>query len=80
MNAAARLLDLRKRHRLSPDEVRPGDWLRDLGTLRQVVSVEESSDRGSDRFLVVRFASAPGIEDLALSIPDAVVVTVWRTA
>jgi len=64
----------------TPDEIRPGDWLRDLGTLRQAVSVEELSATGSGRILVVRFASAPGVEDLALTIPDAVAITVWRTA
>ena len=60
-------------------EIRPGDWLRDLGTLRQVESVEElPSAVGSGRIFVVRFVSAPGVEDLVLSIPGTVTVTIWR--
>jgi hypothetical protein len=58
-----------------------GDWLRDLGTLRQVEAVDESpSVLGSGRFFVVRFVSAPGVEDLVLSIPGTVTVIIWRLA
>jgi hypothetical protein len=66
---------------VDPCEIRPGDWLRDLGTLRQVDAVEElPSAVGSGRIFVVRFASAPGVEDLALSVPDTVTITIWRPA
>jgi hypothetical protein len=62
-----------------PGEIRPGDWLRDLGTLRQVESIEELlSATGSGRIFVVRFASMAGVEDLALGIPGTVTVTIWR--
>jgi hypothetical protein len=54
--------------------------LRDLGALRQVAAVEELSATGLGRIIVVRFASVPGIEDLALSIPGTVAITVWRAA
>ena len=67
------------RHTVCPDEIRPGDWLRDLGTLRQVVSMEELPAAGSSgRMFVVRFASISGVKDLALGIPGTVTVTIWR--
>ena len=70
--------DNRRQYIVGPDEIRPGDWLRDLGTLRQIASVEEQSATGSERIRVVRFESTPDVEDLALTIPDAVTVTIWR--
>ena len=71
-----------RRHPVSvkPSEIRPGDCLRDLGMLREVVSVEELPATGLGWIIVVRFASVPGIEDLALSIPSTVAITVWRAA
>ena len=77
--SAIQAFDGRRQLIVRPDEIRAGDWLRDLGTLRQVESVEElPSGTGSGRIFVVRFASAPGVEDLALGIPGAVTVTIWR--
>ena len=71
--------DGRRQVIVRPDEIRAGDWLRDLGTLRQVESVEDSlSAAGSGRIFVMRFVSVPGVEDLVLSIPSTVTVTVWR--
>jgi hypothetical protein len=73
--------DGRRQFIVSPGEIRPGDWLRDLGALRQVVSVEDlPAVGGSGRLFVVRFASAPGIEDRVLKVPDTVTVTIWRSA
>lgn len=73
--------DSRRQVIVCPGEIRPGDWLRDLGALREVTSVKESPDAGSPgRIFVVHFTSAPGIEDLVLSIPDTVTVTIWRPA
>jgi hypothetical protein len=81
MTTAAHILDHWQRAIVDPNEIRLGDWLRDLGVLRQVVSVEDfPATGGSGRFLVVRFAPAPGIEDLVLKIPDTVTVTIWRSA
>jgi len=69
------------RHTLRPDEIQPGDWLRDLGTLRHVVSVEKLPAAGSTGpIFVVRFASMPGVENLTLGIPSTITVTVWRAA
>ena len=73
--------DGRRQFIVRPDEIRSGDWLRDLGALRQVVSVEDlPAAGGSGRFVVVRFVPVPGIEDLVLKIPDTVTVTIWRSA
>ena len=71
--------DGRRQVIVGPHEIRVGDWLRDLGTLRQVESVEElPSAIGSGRIFVVRFVLMPGVEDLVLSVPGTVMVTVWR--
>ncbi|HTJ66941.1 MAG TPA: hypothetical protein VL551_05370 [Actinospica sp.] len=69
-----------RRHGVHPREIRPGDWLRDLGTLRQVETVEQSACALThDRIVVVRFVPQSGVEDLALSLPGTVTaVTVWR--
>jgi hypothetical protein len=73
--------DNRRQVLVRPDEIRPGDWLRDLGALRQVESVEEApSAIGSGRISIVHFVSSPGVEDLELSIPGTVTVTIWRPA
>ena len=73
--------DGRRQVIVCPDEIRPGDWLRDLGTLRQVERVEElPSALGLGLLFIVRFVSVSGVEDLVLSIPSTVTVTVWRLA
>lgn len=59
---------------LGPTEIRPGDWLRDLGTLRQVESVDDSASGVS-----VRFAGGVDGQYATLSVPEDVPVTVWRT-
>jgi hypothetical protein len=71
--------DLR-RHAIRPDEIRPGDWLRDLGTLRQAAAVEETPSAISPgRTFIVQFIPQPGVEDRALGIASTVTtVTVWR--
>ena len=72
--------DGRRQLMVRPDEIREGDWLRDVGTLRQVVSVEAAAwPFGSDQAYLLRFAEASGLPHLSLSIPAAVeTVTVWR--
>lgn len=73
--------DNRRQVIVRPDQIREGDWLRDLGTLRQVTSVEEASRMFSpNKSYVLRFAEAPAVPHLSLSIPSTVeAVTVWRT-
>ena len=69
------------RHTVRPDQIRPGDWLRDLGTLRKVESVETLPAIGSTgRIFVAYFVSVPGVKDLPLGIPNDVTVTIWRAA
>ena len=58
---------------LGPTEIRAGDWLRDLGTLRQVESVDDSGPGVS-----VRFAGGVDGQFATLSVPGDVPVTVWR--
>ncbi|MBR7830255.1 hypothetical protein KDK95_28390 [Actinospica sp. MGRD01-02] len=72
--------DNRRQFIVRPDQIRKGDWLRDLGTLRQVASVTVR-DRPSchDRSFVLRFTETPAVQHLSLSIPSTVeTVTVWR--
>lgn len=59
---------------VDPSELRPGDWLRDLGTLRKVETVDHSGPGASVRFV----DGVPG-EFETLSFPEAIPVTVWRT-
>lgn len=62
-----------------PGQIMTGDWLRDLGTLRQVLVVEHVPDViGRGVTLVVRFMSQPGVPDWALGISAHTKVTVWR--
>jgi len=69
-----------QRHTVRPNEIRPGDWLRDLGTLRQVAAVEQMpSAFHAGRVFIVRFVPQPRIENLALGIDGALAaVTLWR--
>ena len=63
----------------NPGEIVVGDWLRDLGTFRQVAQLEWlSSQPASGPLVVVRFAPQAGVPDLALGITSRVKVTVWR--
>ena len=79
LSADIQTFDNRRQFIVRPDEIRSGDWLRDLGTLRQVRSVEKpSSATRSHRLFVLRFVSAPGVEDLTLGIPSTVTITIWR--
>jgi hypothetical protein len=80
-NVLSQAPDAFTRHTVRPDDIRPGDWLRDLGTLRQVVSVETLPAMAStQRIFVVHFEPVPDVDDLALGIPASVMVTLWRAA
>lgn len=79
-SATIQTFDNRRQYIVRPDEIRPGDWLRDLGTLRQVQSAEKlHAATYSEQIFVLRFVSTPGIEDLDLGIPSTVTVTIWRS-
>ena len=65
---------------VDPSEIRPGDWMRDLGTLRQVESVQATDlqpTQGSHA--AVRFVDGVDGRYGTLSVPEDVKVTVWRT-
>lgn len=59
-------------------EIRPGDWMRDLGRLRHVESVETTSEPILPSTLVRFSDDAQGRYGM-LSIREGVTVTVWRT-
>jgi hypothetical protein len=62
---------------VDPREIRVGDWMRDVGRLRQVESVEASAAPISPGVLV-RFSDGETGPYATLSVPDGVAVTVWR--
>lgn len=65
---------------VDPSEIRPGDWMRDLGTLRQVESVQTTDDQPTQgSHAAVRFVDGVDGRYGTLSIPRGVKVTVWRT-
>lgn len=73
--------DDRRQIIVCPGQIRAGDWLRDLGTLRRVASVEETArPAGGDNSFIIKFEDSPAVPNLSLSIPEAVeTVTVWRS-
>ena len=62
---------------VNPSEIRPGDWMRDLGILRQVESAEDRSVQGT--CASIRFVDGVDGRYGTLSVPEGVKVTVWRT-
>jgi hypothetical protein len=73
---------------VAADEIRPGDWLRDQGELRQVERIEPVHERlparssgagapGPTAF-IVRFEVPPHEPPSHLFIPAEVLVSVWR--
>lgn len=67
---------------MHPNEIKPGDWLCDLGTLRQVASVDALSlQTGPGMIHILHFAPQPGVANKALGFStQADAVTVWRAA
>ena len=65
-----------------PSEIKPGDWLSDLGTLRQVASVDAMSlQSGPGMLHILHFEPQPGVANTALGFStQADPVTVWRAA
>jgi hypothetical protein len=65
---------------MNPSEIRPGDWMRDLGILRQVEFVEAAEDRSMQGTCAsIRFVDGVDGRYGTLSVPEGVKVTVWRT-
>jgi hypothetical protein len=64
---------------LDPAEIQVGDWMRDIGRLRQVEAVEKADSHTLNGYLV-RFSDAADDTYATLSIPAGITVTVWRPA
>jgi hypothetical protein len=63
-----------------PSEIKPGDWLSDLGTLRQVASVDAMSlQNGPGMLHIVHFEPQSGVASTALGFSTQTdTVTGWR--
>jgi hypothetical protein len=71
------------RHCLLPDagRIKPGDWIADLGTLRQVKYVDSIGLAVGTGFIhIVHFVEQSGVENLARGFSNGASVTVWRAA
>jgi hypothetical protein len=65
----------------NPGQIKPGDWYPDLGTLRQVETVDTigSSAESPEVVFILHFVHQRGIKDLVRGISgDATGITVWR--
>jgi len=72
--------DHRQQMIVDPAEIRLGDWLRDLGALRQVESIDTlSTNTGTGAIYILHFVSQAGVSSKALGISsDATEITIWR--
>jgi len=63
-----------------PSEITPGDWLPDLGTLRQVESVDTIGVKiGPGVLYILHFVPQPGIRTMARGYSGGTKnITVWR--
>jgi len=63
-----------------PRGIMPGDWLVDLGTLRQVESVDMIGVAGGSGVVhIVHFVQQDGVENLVRGFSDGASLTVWRS-
>jgi hypothetical protein len=71
---------------VKPSEIRSGDWMRDLGRLRQVDTIEPVGDgisRADDEakaseLFVIRFADEPSGDFATMGVWEAFPATIWR--
>lgn len=63
---------------VNPSEIRAGDWMRDLGRLRKVETVETTNDQTMPGTLV-RFTDTVDGQYGTLNICKGVKAIVWRT-
>lgn len=72
--------DNRRQLIVCPGEIKPGDWLSDLGTLRQVASVDALSLKtGPGMIHILHFEDQPGVANKALGFStQADLITIWR--
>ena len=71
---------------VNPSEIRSGDWMRDLGRLRQVDTIAPVADgigRADDKarsseLYVIRFADEPDGDFATMGVWEAFPATIWR--
>jgi hypothetical protein len=78
-NSVVQTFDRRQQLNVAPAEIQPGDWLRDLGRLRQVKSVEALDDEISPETLhLIHFTDDQGSRSGSLGVRSVTRITVWR--
>lgn len=81
MSATVHTFDDRQQMLVDPNEIRPGDWLHDLGTLRQVESIDTIGGNGGPGTLyILHFVEQPGVHNRALGLSGSAPgqLTIWR--
>jgi len=81
MSATVHTFDNRQQMLVGPGEIRPGDWLHDLGTLRQVETIDVIGGKtGPDVVYILHFVEQPGVQNRALGISGSAAshLSVWR--
>ena len=71
---------------VKPSEIRSGDWMRDLGRLRQVDTIapvgdgmSQADDKAkSSELYVIRFADEPDGDFATMGVWEAFPATIWR--
>ena len=82
MSATVHTFDHRQQMLVDPNEIRPGDWLHDLGVLRQVDSIDTIGGNGGPGTLyILHFVEQPGVHNRALGLSGSAPgqLTIWRT-
>jgi hypothetical protein len=81
MSATVHTFDDRQQMLVDVAEIRPGDWLHDLGTLRQVEAIDTLGvQAGPGALYILHFFEQPGIQNRALGLSGSAAgkLTVWR--
>ena len=81
MSATVHTIDDRQQMLVDPGEIRPGDWLHDLGTLRRVESIDTlGTQAGPGTIYILHFVEQPGIQNRALGLSGSAPgkLTIWR--
>ena len=81
MSATVHTFDHRQQMLVAPGEISPGDWLHDLGTLRQVESIDTLGVHGGpDTLYILHFVEQPGVHNRALGLSGSSPgqLTIWR--
>lgn len=64
---------------IHPSEIRAGDWMRDLGRLRQIKDIDPVEDKVMPSTLyTIRFTDDAEGASPTLGVREVVPVTIWR--